>query len=322
MSSLYRFLLLVLAVAMVVPHFSEARDFSVERFHFAGYDGADISALLYVPSEGSVHPAIILYHGVTATKETMIEFAENFAENGFVVLTYDHRSHGESTGDFTWEGMLEDSETALSILRERDDVDKNRIFLMGHSMGGMIAIMTAAVDGNIRAVVDLAAPETVNSFLLWVLRPLKGEFEPSENDVIEAMNRAYGDVYGEYIETTRDFEPVRVGGLHTTVRELMGIWAGSQLPRYKPLTQVESVGNILFLHGTEDNIVNPRDSEDMFDRAENEKDIFYIDGASHASYLRYLGVRRDGSLWDNKNYDEEHAKAVKDNALEWVDCFM
>jgi alpha-beta hydrolase superfamily lysophospholipase len=319
---LYRFLVFVLAVAMVLPPFSEARDFSVERFYFPGYDGADISAMLYVPSEGSAHPAIILYHGVTATKETMIEFAENFAENGFVVLAYDHRSHGESTGDFTWEGMLEDSLTALDIVRGRDDVDSDRVSLMGHSMGGMIAIMTAAVDGNIRAVVDLAAPETVNSFLLWVLRPLKGEFEPSESDVIDAMNTAYGDVYGEHIETTRGFEPVRVGGLHTTVRELMGIWAGSQLPRYKPLKQVEDVEDILLLHGTEDNIVNPRDSEDMFDRAEKEKDIFYIDGATHMSYLRYLGVKRDGSLWDNKNYDEEHARAVKDNALEWVERFM
>jgi hypothetical protein len=308
--------MVVLIVALALPALSEARDFSVEKFYFSGYDGADISALLFVPSEGSMHPAIILYHGVTATKETMLEFAENFADNGFVVLAYDHRSHGESTGDFTWEGMLEDSETAIGILRERKDVDKERIFLMGHSMGGMIAIMTAAMDDNIAAVVDLAAPESVNSFLLWVLRPFKGE--PGENDVVEAMNRAYGDIYDEYIERTRDFEPIRVGGLHTTIRELLGIWADSQFPRYTPLRQVESVSNILFIHGIEDNIVNPKDSSDMFDRAEDERDIIYIDGATHMSYLRYLGVRRDGSLWDNRNYDERHAEAVKTSALEWV----
>jgi hypothetical protein len=313
-----KFAIAMLVAVLAIPSFSEARGFSVEKFHFSGYDGADISALLFVPSEGSVHPAIILYHGVTATKETMLEFAENFADNGFIVLAYDHRSHGESTGDFTWEGMLEDSKTALEMLRERDDVDEDRIFLMGHSMGGMIAIMTAAMDDNIAAVVDLAGPESVNSFLLWVLRPFKGEFEPGENDVVEAMNRAYGDVYGEYIESTRDFEPVRVGGLHTTIRELLGIWADSQFPRYTPLKQVESVNNILFIHGTEDNIVNPKDSSDMFDRAEDEKDIVYIDGATHMSYLRYLGVRRDGSLWDNRNYDERHAEAVKTSALEWV----
>jgi len=276
MRSTSRFVLVILVAALVLPPFSEASGFSVEKFYFSGYDGADISALLFVPSEGSLHPAIILYHGVTGTKETLLEFAENFAENGFVVLAYDHRSHGESSGNFTWEGMVEDSRIALEILRERDDVDKSRVFLMGHSMGGMIAIMTAAIDGNIRAVVDLAAPESVNSFLLWVLRPFKGEFEPGENDVIEAMNRAYGDVYGEYIETKRDFEPIRVGGPHTTIRELMRAYAAPLLPRFTPLRQIESVGNILFIHGTEDRIVSPEDASDMFERAGYEKDVFYI----------------------------------------------
>jgi len=317
-----KLVLMLLVTALVLPPFSEAQGYSVEHFYFPGYDGASISALLFVPSDGSMHPAIVIYHGVTGTKETMLEFAENFAEKGFVVLAYDHRSHGESDGDFTWEGMVEDSERALGILRARGDVDKDRVFLMGHSMGGMIAIMTAAIDGNIRAVVDLAAPESVNSFLLWVLRPFKGDFEPSENDVVEAMNRAYGDVYGEQIETAQDFEPIRVGGLHTTIRELMRAYADSLLPRYKPLRQVEEVGNILFIHGTEDRIVNPEDSNDMLDRARDEKDISYIDGATHMSYLRYLGVRRDGSLWENRNYDKGHAEAVKNRALEWVERFM
>jgi len=313
-----KLVLALLVVTLALPPLSEAQFFSVEQFYFQGYDGAEISALLFVPSGGSIHPAVVLYHGVTATKETMLEFAEHFAANGFIVLAYDHRSHGESTGDFTWEGMVEDSKTALEILRARNDVDSDRIFLMGHSMGGMIAIMTAAIDGSIRAVVDLAAPESVNSFLLWVLRPFKGEFEPSEYDIIDGLNRAYGDVYGERIEAVSDFEPVQFGGLHTTVRELLGIYAGSQLPRYTPLRQVEAVGNIIFIHGTEDNIVNPQDSSDMHELAGYPKDLLFIDGATHLSYLQYLGIGRDGSLWENRNYDRDHAETVKTTALAWM----
>ena len=102
-------------VALALP-VSEAQVFSVEQSYFQGYDVAEISALLSVPSGGSL--AVVLYHGVTATKETMLEFAA--AANGSIVLAYDHRSRGKSTRGFTWEGMVGDSK--LEILRARNDI--------------------------------------------------------------------------------------------------------------------------------------------------------------------------------------------------------
>ncbi len=44
------------------------QEFSVERFYLSGSVGANISALLSVLSGDLVHPEIILYHGVTATR--------------------------------------------------------------------------------------------------------------------------------------------------------------------------------------------------------------------------------------------------------------
>lgn len=76
MCSALKLVLALLVVALALPPLSEAQVFSVEQFYFQGYDGAEISALLFVPSGGSIHPAVVLYHGVTATKETMLEFAE------------------------------------------------------------------------------------------------------------------------------------------------------------------------------------------------------------------------------------------------------
>ncbi len=134
---------------------------------------------------------------------------------------------------------VEDSEIALGILRSRGDVEKARYSSWDTAWGH-----DSHNDGSIAAVVDLAASESVTPFLLWVLRPSKGEYEHQENDIVEALNREYGDVYGEYIEATRDLRPM---SLHTTLRALLGIYKGSLLPRYTPLKRVGHTGNILFI---------------------------------------------------------------------------
>jgi hypothetical protein len=60
----------------------------------------------------------------------------------------------------------------------------------------------------------------------------------------------------------------------------------------------------------------------MIRQAMDKKDIFYIAGATHMIYMSHPGVRRDGSLWENKNYDEWCAEAVKTSVLEWVKQFI
>jgi uncharacterized protein len=89
------------------------------------------------------------------------EIAEALAERGIALLRYDKRGVGRSsTGQGrTSADIADDVRAILRFLRTRDDIAGDRIILIGHSEGGLIAPMVAASDPEgILAVVLLAAP--------------------------------------------------------------------------------------------------------------------------------------------------------------------
>jgi len=68
--------------------------------------------------------------------------AEDLAGLGFVALRYDKRGCGESEGDFYRAGLwdiVDDAQRALEFLREQPEVDGERIVLIGHSEGCVVA---------------------------------------------------------------------------------------------------------------------------------------------------------------------------------------
>lgn len=81
------------------------------------------------------------------------------ADAGFVVLRYDDRGYGGSAaGPVSYLGQLEDARRALRTLLVQDEVDPDRVVLVGHGEGGWKALTLAAEDRSIRAVALLAAP--------------------------------------------------------------------------------------------------------------------------------------------------------------------
>src|SRR6185436_13473614 len=91
------------------------------------------------------------------------QIAEALASRGIAVLRVDDRGVGNSRGGDTLlvstsANFADDVRAQVDFLRERRDVDPNRIVLLGHSEGGMIAPMVAASDPRIAAIVLMAGP--------------------------------------------------------------------------------------------------------------------------------------------------------------------
>lgn len=83
---------------------------------------------------------------------------ESYAENGFLTLTPDYRGHNISEGfDFTKSSYLASTYYAIDVLHlinavsALKEADKNKIFLMGHSMGGDVTLKVLLVNDNIKA---------------------------------------------------------------------------------------------------------------------------------------------------------------------------
>ncbi|ATQ76449.1 hypothetical protein CR152_19405 [Massilia violaceinigra] len=85
--------------------------------------------------------------------------ADELTRRGFAVLRSDKRGIGESNGSFdtaTTADFASDIEAGVAFLRSRKDINPQRIGLIGHSEGAIIAPMVAGKDPRIVFVVMMA----------------------------------------------------------------------------------------------------------------------------------------------------------------------
>jgi dipeptidyl aminopeptidase/acylaminoacyl peptidase len=188
-------------------------------------DGNKIYGLLTVPG-GEVPkngwPLIIFNHGYIPpseyqTAERYVAYQDGFARSGYVTFKSDYRGHGSSegtpTGGYGSPGYTIDVLNALASLEKYSSgtkppvegliVDKNRIGMWGHSMGGYITLRAMVVRPEIKAGViwggvvasypdlindwrkllpDRVVPSMPASLRSWRQRLVKEYGEPDDKD--------------------------------------------------------------------------------------------------------------------------------------------
>jgi dienelactone hydrolase len=130
-------------------------------------DGVRLAAW-YVPSRNGA--AVVLRHGAGSTRTAVLDHAAVLSSHGYGVLLTDARGHGESEGramDLGWHGDA-DITAAVTFLAGRDEVDPERIAVVGLSMGGEEAIGAAAADDRIAAVVAEGATGRAAEDNVWL----------------------------------------------------------------------------------------------------------------------------------------------------------
>lgn len=116
-----------------------------------------IGVLLQAQGKGP-HPTIVLLHGFPGN-ERNFDLAHVFRRGGWNVLVFHYRGSWGSGGFYSFAHVLEDVFSALTFLRgsgKQYRVNPHKIVLIGHSMGGFAALMTAVADSSIQSVVSIA----------------------------------------------------------------------------------------------------------------------------------------------------------------------
>jgi len=119
--------------------------------------GATLAGILYAPDGTPRAQAVVLAHGYTASKETMDLLAGYLCGRGYSCVTFDFRGHklGGSTGSMTGaEDALADLRAAADFARDR--LGAPRLVLVGHSMGGLAALVVAAERADVSCSVAIA----------------------------------------------------------------------------------------------------------------------------------------------------------------------
>ena len=139
---------------------------TVQDVRFTGSAGQLMSGLLYIPetaSKGSPQPAVLAIHGYINSRETQSGFAIELSRRGFVVLALDQTGHGFSDPPAFAHGF--GGPDGLAYLRSLPFVDRDRVALEGHSMGGWASLMAASAypDGYKTMVLEGSSTGTLGT---------------------------------------------------------------------------------------------------------------------------------------------------------------
>jgi pimeloyl-ACP methyl ester carboxylesterase len=123
--------------------------------------GVAINGVVYVASGSNPHPAFVFFHGLPGNEKNL-DLAQAVRRAGWTVVTINYRGSWGSPGSFRFAQNLEDAEATLAFVRspeiaERLSIDRNRIVIAGHSMGGWVAAETLAHEPGLLGAVIISA---------------------------------------------------------------------------------------------------------------------------------------------------------------------
>lgn len=125
-------------------------------------DGLTLQGVMHIPDDmqpGEKRPAFMVLHGFGSnhTSGNSVGPAKTLCDMGYITLRFSYRGCGESDGEFgriICLEQVEDTKNALTFLQGRDEVDPDRIGLLGSSFGAAVAVYTGGVDKRVAAVVS------------------------------------------------------------------------------------------------------------------------------------------------------------------------
>lgn len=187
--SIVRSLIHVIALTFLLSPLSFSDEVGIDQKTITFWsDGSRLQGTVFTPKDIALEeklPGILLIHGWGGHRGNLNKnYAPHFAKLGFVVMTFDLRSWGESDGFFVAETtlppvnsvanvdvsgqhirsivnpfkMLDDARAALSWFVAEPNLQANNIGVWGTSFGGSLAVVTAANDRRVKALVTQMAP--------------------------------------------------------------------------------------------------------------------------------------------------------------------
>jgi pimeloyl-ACP methyl ester carboxylesterase len=190
---------------------------------------------------------LIYLHGIADNRMSGTGLADRFARKGFDVIAYDSRAHGESGGDACTYGYFEKRD----LIRVLDTIEVRPVVLLGVSLGGAVALQTAALDDRVATVIAVE----VFSDLSTVVRERVPTFL-TERSIKNAMALA---------ERQAAFQ----------IDEVSPVAAAARI--HVP---------VLLIHGASDRHTPPDHSRRVFDALRGPKRLILVPKSGHNESLR------------------------------------
>ena len=230
------------------PSEAEAARFlsSYENVRFSAGDGTQLAGW-FVPCANAKRAAVLL-HGNGSRRTQMLARARLLHDNGFAVLLYDARGHGDSEDKHVSYGWFESSDLlgAVDWLRNRGFIDFG---CLGASQGGATIVFAAQHLKDVRWVVLESVYPTLQTAVDRRFRHSAGSF---------------GWLAGR------------------SVMPLAEWWAGIGFDKISPIDHIADLHcPILVMSGEQDPYTLPADTKALFEHALEPKSLWLVPGAAH-----------------------------------------
>ncbi len=224
---------------------------SYQEVSFTSSDGTILRGW-YIPSRNGA--AIILCHGLAANRTQALPEARALTGQGYGVLLFDWRAHGESGGEFSTMGVREqmDLRAAVDFVVAQPDVDPNRIGTLGFSLGGATIVLAAPGEPRLKAVIVEAAFTSLDEMIDRMGSPVPG---------VAFVTSTWGRI--------------RTGIDPSSVRPIDVI---GQIRR--PL---------LLIYGGQDGLVTPESARRMAAAASEPNSFWLIENGGHGEFSKAAG---------------------------------
>ena len=165
--------------------------------------GSQIFGRLMVPARMRAEertPVVLLLHGYPGWEKNL-DVAYALCRAGIACAYFSYRGVWGSHGDYSFTHILEDTNTMLAYLRENAAqyaIDPAHMYLIGHSLGGFAALLTAAGGADLRGVIMIAPCDLgqlcLNKSVIYeqlMSRQTVGYFRLSAPDALEKEAEQY-----------------------------------------------------------------------------------------------------------------------------------
>ena len=207
----------------------------------------------YIPSENGA--VIIMQHGYKSTRGELLNEAEMMHRHGYGALITSIRAHDYSEGELITLGFYEvqDMEAWYQYLLTRDDIDPEKIGILGNSYGGMLSIQYASQNPNIKAVVANSAFSSMSDTVSTSVKHFTGLPEFPFVPLIVFWAQVDTGIKIEEIDATK--------------------WIPLIGPR-----------PVFLMQGGADTVISPDSGQRLYDAAKEPRELWYDPALGHVEF--------------------------------------
>jgi dienelactone hydrolase len=241
------------------PDYANTENFTESNIAIGEGTPWALPANLTLPTGDGPFPAVILVHGsgpndrdeTVGANKPFKDLAWGLTTQGIAVLRYEKRTKYYATTivnmlfELTVEDeVIEDSLQAITLLKNTTNIDPTQIYLLGHSLGGMLAPRIANQTTDLAGLILLAAPT----------RPLE-DLMLNQTIYLAELDGTITEDEQEQIDATQE-NVTKIKTLNISTQEIIlgaGLAYWQDLSTYNPVTTAQNIDlPMLILQGKRD----------------------------------------------------------------------